>query len=121
MNSCSLNTLVHHHHLSLDREGRWGTTDDFATSFLHFSLFSTALCPFSDVVFPPLPLSALFSSPFQCALQDGFGQTCRTGDMTIPLQFASLHDGQEVFVLSDCLLGLGTDFLVGNTVFVLDV
>ena len=33
----------HHHHLSLNREGRWGTTDDLATSFLHFSLFSTAL------------------------------------------------------------------------------
>ena len=29
--------------LSLDREGRWGTTDDFTTSFLHFRLFSTAL------------------------------------------------------------------------------
>ena len=24
---------------SLNREGRWGTTDDFATSFLYFSLF----------------------------------------------------------------------------------
>ena len=33
----------HHHHLSLNHEGRWGTTDDFTTSFLHFSLFSTAL------------------------------------------------------------------------------
>ena len=33
----------HHHHQSLDREGRWGTTDDLATSFLHFPLFSTAL------------------------------------------------------------------------------
>ena len=33
----------HHHRLSLNREGRWGTTDDFATSFLHFSLFSAAL------------------------------------------------------------------------------
>ena len=33
----------HHHHLSFNREGWWGTTDDFATSFLHFSLFSTAL------------------------------------------------------------------------------
>ena len=30
-------------HLSLNHDGRWGTTDDFATSFLHFSLFSTAL------------------------------------------------------------------------------
>ena len=30
-------------YLSLNCEGRWGTTDVFATSFLHFSLFSTAL------------------------------------------------------------------------------
>ena len=38
------NTNYHnHHHQSLNLEGRWGTTDDFATSFLHFSLFSTAL------------------------------------------------------------------------------
>ena len=48
----------HHHHQSLKREGRWGTIDDFATSFLHFSLFSTALwdlpniaCSYPDVVF----------------------------------------------------------------------
>ena len=34
------------------------------------------------------------------------------------LQFASLYDGQEVFVWSDRLPGLGTDFLVGNMVFV---
>ena len=30
-------------------------------------------CPFPDVVFLPLPLSALSSSPFHCALGDGFG------------------------------------------------
>ena len=30
-------------HLSLNHEGRWGTTDDFAISFLHFPLFSNAL------------------------------------------------------------------------------
>ena len=41
--------------------------------------------------------------------------------MTIPLQFESLYDGQVVFVWSDCLLDLGTDFLVGNMVFVWDV
>ena len=29
--------------LSLNREGRRGTTDDFAIGFLHFSLFTTAL------------------------------------------------------------------------------
>ena len=33
----------HDHHLSLDHERRWGTKNDFVTSFLHFSLFSTAL------------------------------------------------------------------------------
>ena len=41
--------------------------------------------------------------------------------MFILLQFASLYDGQEVFVWSDCLLDLGTDFLVDNMVFVSDV
>ena len=29
-------THHHHYHQSLNREGCWGTTDDFATSFLHF-------------------------------------------------------------------------------------
>ena len=32
-----------HLHLSLNRGGRWSPTDDFTTSFVHFSLFSTAL------------------------------------------------------------------------------
>ena len=36
--------------------------------------------------------------------------------MTISLQLASLYDRPEVFVWSDCLLELGTDFLVGNMV-----
>ena len=34
---------IHHLHFSLNRQGRWGITDDFTTSFLHCSLFSTAL------------------------------------------------------------------------------
>ena len=33
----------HHHHLSFNCEGHWCTADDFTTSFLRFSLFSTAL------------------------------------------------------------------------------
>ena len=78
----------HHHHLFLDREARWGTTDDFATSFLHLlcsrllsvldcplGLGELQACPFIDVVFPPLRLSAFSTPPFHCALQDGFGQT----------------------------------------------
>ena len=40
------------------------------------------------------------------------------GDMTIPIQFASLYNGQEIFVWSNCLLELGMDFIVGNMVFV---
>ena len=55
-----------HLHLSLNREDRWGTADDFTISFLHFSLFSTAL--FLAVVFPPLFLSALSSYRFHRAL-----------------------------------------------------
>ena len=39
----------------------------------------------------------------------------------MPLQFASLYGGQEVFMWSNCLLDLGTDFLVGSMVFVRDV
>ena len=30
-------SIHHHHHQFLNREGRLGTADDFATSFLHFS------------------------------------------------------------------------------------
>ena len=40
------------------------------------------------------------------------------GDMTIPLQFASLYDDQEIFMWFNCLLDLGTDFLVGNIIIV---
>ena len=56
-------TTIHHHHLSLNREGRWGTTDDFTTSFLHFSLFSTALWDYAN----SRPVHSLMvSSPFFC-------------------------------------------------------
>ena len=39
--------------------------------------------------------------------------------MTVPLQFASLYDRQEVFVWPNCLLDLGTDFLGGNMTCIL--
>ena len=47
------------------------------SSVLHcpLGLGKLQACPFPDVVYPPLPLSALSSSPFHCAMQDGFGQT----------------------------------------------
>ena len=55
--------IHHHHHQSLNHEGCWGTTDDFATSFLHFAQFSTALwdLPNSRPVF-----LMLFSHLFLC-------------------------------------------------------
>ena len=116
-----------HLHLSLNHGGQWGTTDDFTTGFLHFSVFHYPLgldelqaCPFPDVVFQPHFLSALSCSPNHHALQDGFGQTWWTGDKSMPLQFVSLYDDQEVFTWSDCLLDLGTEFLIGNVVFVWD-
>ena len=57
IDSCPVKTVHYHHHhhhhhhhhrhqhyyLHFNRDGLWGTTDDFATSFLHFPLFSTAL------------------------------------------------------------------------------
>ena len=67
MLKCVVSGLSSQYHLSLNRDGRWGTTIDFTTSFLHFTLFSTALwdlanskpVAFPDGVFPPLPLSAI--------------------------------------------------------------
>ena len=93
-------------HLSLNREGRWITTDDFAASFLHFSLFSTALWDLANsrpvhslMLSFYLFLSALSSSSFHCALQDGFGHTtavcvslrCPVGLRVIRLPVGSWH------------------------------
>ena len=97
-------------HVSLNREGRWGTTDDFATSFLHFSLFSNALRDLAN----SRPVHSLMLSPhlFFClpCLLPPLIVPCKVvlarpderGDMSIPLQLASLYDDQEVFVWSDC-------------------
>ena len=59
-----------------------GTTDDFTTSLLYFSLFSTALWDLANarsvhslMLSSHLFLCAVSSSPFHCALQDGSGQT----------------------------------------------
>ena len=88
----------------------WAPQDGFTTSFLLFSLFYTALGDLVNsrpvhsqmLVFPPHLLSALSSSPFHCALQDGFGQTWWTGDLSKPLQFAPLYDGPVAYWLVAC-------------------
>ena len=96
-------------------------------SSIFFSLFSTALWDLANSkLVHSLTLSSHLFFCLSClltqfaVLQVGFGQACRTADMFIRLQLASLYDGHEVFVWSDCLLDLGTDFLVGNMVVVRD-
>ena len=51
-------------HLSPNRESRWGTTDDFSTSFLHFFLFSTVLWDLANS--QPVHFLLLFSHLFFC-------------------------------------------------------
>ena len=82
----------HHHHQSLNRESRWGTTYDFITSFLHFSLFSTALWDLNSRPVHSLMLSShLFLSlpcllpPFTVPCKMVLAGTWWTGNMTIPL------------------------------------
>ena len=98
---------THHHHLSLNLEGRWGTTDVFATSSFHcpLGLGELQACPFPDAVFPSLPLSALSSAPFHRALQDGFGQYVRT-HLFMPLSVPSRSSqlvSVSLFLLTVCL------------------
>ena len=43
LNVSGESSFILHPHLSLNHGGYWGSKDDFTTSFLHFSLFSSAL------------------------------------------------------------------------------
>ena len=97
---CSLSpSNTHHHHQSLNREGRWGTTDDFATSFLHFSLFPTALwdLPNSRPVHS-LPLS---SHLFLCL-------PCLLPSFTVPCQMLLARPDEQETWSYHCSLRLFT-------------
>ena len=114
----------HHHHLSLNREGHRGTTDDFTTSFLHFSLFSTALSawrtPGLSIPWCSLPTSSsvcLVFFPLSLCLARWFWPNLINGKQSWPYH-CSLRLFAMIFVWFDCLLDLGTDFLFGNMVFV---
>ena len=74
--------------------------------------FSVLLCPLglcelqachSLKLSPQLIFCCLFFFPISIPLQDDSGQSWWTWVMSLPLQFASLYDGQ-VFAWSDCLL-----------------
>ena len=89
-------------------------------SVLHCLLGLSKLqaCPYLDVVLPPLLQSVLSSSPFHLCLARWFWPDLMNGRHVHSTSACVSYDSQEVFVWSDCLLDLGTDFLVGNLVFV---
>ena len=106
-------------HLSLYREGRW-FHNHFSPFFLllhhPLGLGELLACPFPDVVFLPLPLSALSSSPLSLCLARWFWPNLINGRHIHTTAVCVFLRWSQVFVWSDCLLDLGTDFLVGNMV-----
>ena len=111
-----------HLHLHLNREGGWGTTDDFTTSFLYFCQFTTALLDSPN----SRPAHSLILS-FHLI----FYLSCLLPPFTVPCKVVlARHDEWETcpYHLSlrlltivrrfDCLPEHGTDFLIGNMVFV---
>ena len=113
-------------HLSLNREGRWGTTLCFHNQFPQFfsvlhrplGLGELQACPIPDVVFHLFFCLSFLLPPFTLPCKMVLARPDERGDLPIPLQFASFYRGQEIFVWSNILLDLGTHFLVGIMVFV---
>ena len=82
-------------HVSLNREGRWGTTDNFTTSFLNFSLFSTTLwdlAKFRPVHFLMLSSHLLFRMP------------CLLPPFTVPCKMVSARPDERGTCLYHCNL-----------------
>ena len=92
----------HHHHLPLNEQGCWGTTDDFTTSFLHFSLFSTALWDLAN----SRPVHSLLLSSHLF-----FRLPCLLHPFTVPCMIVLARpDGQETrpYHCSLCLFTIFT-------------
>ena len=74
-------TFHHHHHPLTARVGgapqmiSQPVSSTFPVLHCPLRLGELQACPFPDVVFQPLRLSALSPSPFHGTLQDGFGQS----------------------------------------------
>ena len=73
-------------HLSLNHEGRWGTTDDFITSFLHFTMFSTALWDLANS--RPVHFLILSSHLFFCL-------PCLLPPFTVPCKIVSARSDER--------------------------
>ena len=112
-------------HLSLNHGGSWGTTDDFTTSFLHFSLFSNALWnlvnsrPVHSLMLPShlffclLFLLSLFTEPCKMVLaRPDERQTCKYHFSLCPFTMVTRSSCGPI---ACCF---GTDALVGNVVLV---
>ena len=89
----------HHHYLSLNHEGRLGTTDDFATSFLHFSLLSTALWDLSN---SRLVHSMILSSYLFLSL------SCLLSPLSVPFKMVLARPGERETWPYHCSLFLFT-------------
>ena len=76
----------HHYHLSLNRGGRWGTTDDFTICFLHFSLFSAALWDLANS--RPFQSLMLSSHLFLCL-------PCLLPPFTVPCKMVFARPGEK--------------------------
>ena len=99
--ACPWNTAqpVNHHHPSLNCEGRWGTTDDFTTSFLHCSLFSTALWDLPNS--RPVHSLMLSSHLFLCL-------PCRLPPFTVPCKMVLARPVEQKTWPDHCSLRLFT-------------
>ena len=84
-------------HLSLNREGRWGTTDDF--TFLHFFLFSTALWDLANS--RPVHSLMLSSHLFLCLL-------CLFPPFTVPCKMVLTRPNERETRPYHCSLRLFT-------------
>ena len=69
---------------------------------------------------PTISSVCLLFFPLSLCLARWFWSDLMNGRHGHTTEFASLYHGQEVFVWSDCLLDLGTNFHVGNVGFVWD-
>ena len=90
--------LIISSHLSLNLEGRWGTTDDFTTSFLHFSLFSTAFWDLAN----SRPVHSLMSSHLFFCLP------CLLPPFTVPCKMVLARPNERQTLLYHCSLRLST-------------
>ena len=107
-----LHTASHHHHQSFNREGRWGTTDDSATSFIHFPLFPTAHGDFPNS--RPVQNTVVWSCfPF---IRSGQNHLARRQEDIQPMETAihSLHGlwYHDTAALTHCLSALRQEHYV---------